>query len=105
MITSGRASKITAISPIGHETFFKIKLSSSSVSVNILFIGSSNFITSFMPEIISIILLSSNLSLLNIERDIFLLFKSSLAFSKSLLFASNISLFLFSIFFAISERA
>ena len=59
-ITSGRASKITPITPIGQETFFKIKPSSSSFVQKTLFTGSFKEITSSIPFNISRILFSSN---------------------------------------------
>ena len=86
-IASGRDSKITPITPIGHVSLIRSKSESNSLFISSFESGSSSFIRSLIPFTTPFILSSLNLSLLKIDD-----FKpSSSAFLRSASFARTIS--------------
>ena len=82
-MASGLDSKITPITPIGHDSLINNKSVSSSLFICTLPSGSGNAIKSRMPFTTSFILSSLNFNLFNIGAAI----PSSFAFSKSVSFA------------------
>ena len=104
-ITSGLASKIIPKTPIGQETLYKVKSSSSSLIKSSLLIGSGSFAISLIPAIISRILFSSNFKRLKVDFESSPESTRGLASSKSTLFAEKISSFAISIASAIELSA